>query len=172
MTTQIPRFELPKLALSAEKSMMTGVELGVAAGRNAERLLSANPTLTLICIDRWGGDRNHNLDEMVEAYKRLDRFGERAVILRGSFDQYAVYFPDEYFDFVYVDGYAHTGQDAGNTLRKWWPLVKAGGVFSGHDYHPDYQPTIDAVNAFFDEAGIPFLVNDDKPYPSWYAVKP
>lgn len=169
--SNLQRFELPRLAAEGKNPMM-GVELGVASGRNAENLLRENPSLTLICIDRWGGDRNHSLDEMVTAYRRLEQFGDRCVILRGSFDQYATYFPDEYFDFCYVDGYAHTGQDSGNTLRKWWPLVKSGGVFSGHDYHPEYQQTIDTVDAFFDGLGLEFSTTDEDPYPSWYAIKP
>ncbi len=57
-------------------------------------------------------------------------------------------FEDEFFDFVYIDGYAHTGQENGSTIDQWYPKVKKGGVLSGHDYHPKFPLVIAAVDRF------------------------
>jgi hypothetical protein len=57
-------------------------------------------------------------------------------------------FPDEYFDFIYVDGYAHTGQERGKTFYDWWPKVKPGGLFGGDDYDVQWPETTTAVNTF------------------------
>jgi hypothetical protein len=165
------RSDLPTLCKTGSTRLI-GVELGVARGKNAHNLVRKTPDLVLCCIDRWSGDRGHSLDELVAASNLLAPYKDRALIMRGSFEHYLPLFPDEYFDFVYIDGYAHTGQLGGSTLRDWWPKAKTGGVFAGHDYHPEYQPTIDAVDAFFAELGIPFSILNEEPYPSWYVVKP
>lgn len=40
--------------------------------------------------------------------------------------------------FIYVDGYAHTGEDRGKTLFDWYPKLKIGGLMAGDDYHDDW----------------------------------
>jgi hypothetical protein len=79
---------------------------------------------------------------------------------------------------IYIDGYAHTGQEGGQTLRDWWPKLAPGGVFAGHDYDlAAYPQTVCAVNDFIlemDRRGIRLhlQVIDEKPHPSWWIVKP
>ena len=40
---------------------------------------------------------------------------------------------DEYFDFVYIDA-RHDFKGVYEDLVKWWPKLKKGGIFAGHDY--------------------------------------
>ena len=60
-------------------------------------------------------------------------------------------------------------------LEMWYPKVKSGGVFGGHDYH-DYENSIftcnvkTAVDKFF--AGNHTLHIVPGEVPSWYMVKP
>ena len=42
-------------------------------------------------------------------------------------------FPDEYFDFVYIDA-DHTFDGCYHDICSWYPKVKKGGVISGHDF--------------------------------------
>jgi len=42
-------------------------------------------------------------------------------------------FPDEYFDFVYIDA-LHTYKGCKIDIESWWPKVKPGGLFAGDDY--------------------------------------
>jgi hypothetical protein len=95
-----------------------------------------------------------------------------------TFDEALPLFKDASLDFIYVDGYAHTGQDGGATLATWYPKLKPGGFFAGHDYHPRWKPTMEAVDAFtrqhelhFAVANIPDNPKPD-PFPSWWLVKP
>ena len=81
--------------------------------------------------------------------------------------------PDSYFDFIYIDGYAHTGQDGGKTLEDWYPKLRAGGIFAGHDYHKHWSPTIDSVDAFrrsINHRGDLQLTLKDT-FPSWWFLK-
>ncbi len=144
------------------------VELGVATGYYSEVLARAHLD-ELVLVDKWNDHHNEEERRMVVAKFKED---PRVRILHMLFEEAAKLFSDGYFDFVYVDGYAHTGQDNGKTLEVWWPKLKRGGIFAGHDYHPIYQPTVDAVNAFCAQRELTFCTTEEAFYPSWYLVKP
>lgn len=151
------------------------LELGVAAGSYSEELLQNPNVKRLYSIDRWGNDGKHNDAEYLRVLHRFEKYGDRSVIVRRSFEQAAVMF-NQVFDFIYVDGYAHTGQDGGKTLRDWFDKLKPGGIFAGHDYHPRWQPTIDVVNKFVEENNLPLYITKEYDqgthvYPSWYTHK-
>ena len=75
--------------------------------------------------------------------------------------------------YIYIDGYAHTGQFGGRTLSDWWPKLKAGGIFAGHDYHPEWPRTVAEVNLFARSRGLPVNVTSCAlEYPSWWVMKP
>eukprot|EP00933_Yihiella_yeosuensis_P021056 TRINITY_DN16756_c6_g1_i1.p1 TRINITY_DN16756_c6_g1~~TRINITY_DN16756_c6_g1_i1.p1 ORF type:complete len:282 (+),score=36.57 TRINITY_DN16756_c6_g1_i1:92-847(+) len=42
-------------------------------------------------------------------------------------------YPDESFDFIYVDA-LHDRKSALRDIRTWWPKLKPGGIMAGHDY--------------------------------------
>jgi hypothetical protein len=152
-----------------------GVELGVARGVYSEAILREGKVSRLWSIDRWSD--HHDLHEYFHAAKRLARIGRgRSSVLRCTFDEALPLFADASLDFVYVDGYAHTGQESGHTLCSWWPKVKPGGIMAGHDFHPKYQATVDAVQAFCRENRLSLnltcahMENSDE-YRSWWVVK-
>ena len=150
-----------------------GVELGVAAGDFSETIFKEGKIRRLWSIDRWSD--HHGITEYFAASKRLSRIGHgRVVTLRSTFADALHLFPDESLDFIYVDGYAHTGQEGGGTLRDWWAKLKRGGVFSGHDYHPRYKPTIREVDAFAASHNLKIATTDASgdEFPSWFVTKP
>jgi predicted O-methyltransferase YrrM len=154
-----------------------GVELGVAAGAYSRILLERHPTLTLYSVDRWGGDRGHGNVQFRRAYENLRWAGERSIIVRAFFEDALVTFCDGIFDFIYIDGYAHTGQDDGRTLEQWWPKLRVGGIFAGHDYSPHWPKTVHAVDRFLQEKGLTPGVTDEPSepntttFPSWFVLK-
>lgn len=167
------RTDLPSLLLRLGL-VGEGVELGVARGDFSDHLLSHAPIRRLWSIDAWAGDRGHDLAQCAATTQRLARHGERSVVLRARFDEALALFPEASLDFVYVDGYAHTGNEAGRTLLDWWPRVRPGGLFAGHDYAPEWPRNVEAVDRFREVAGIPdeqFWVTDGDRYPSWGVVK-
>lgn len=122
-----------------------GIELGVAQGEFAERILKANHLREFHGVDKYND--HHDEREYLKTLKRLMVY-KNYTLHKMSFDNALELFPDEYFDFIYIDGYAHTGQNNGKTLEDWYKKCKVGGIFSGDDYSSKYQKTIDVVNNF------------------------
>jgi ubiquinone/menaquinone biosynthesis C-methylase UbiE len=127
-----------------------GIELGVARGEFAERILKANHLSMFYGVDKY--DDHHNEVEYQTTVKKLSIY-KNYTLHRMTFEQALDLFPDEHFDFIYIDGYAHTGQDNGKTLHDWYKKCKTGGIFSGDDYTPEYQLTIDNVDQFVKQHG-------------------
>mmetsp|Transcript_14345 Transcript_14345/g.22249 ORF Transcript_14345/g.22249 Transcript_14345/m.22249 type:complete len:103 (-) Transcript_14345:59-367(-) len=87
-----------------------------------------------------------------------------------TFDDALHHFTDGFFDMVYIDGYAHTGQDAGKTLVKWIQKVRPGGILAGHDYDLASWPlTYHNVNVFVNTLGLNVTITSvcDDDHPSW-----
>jgi hypothetical protein len=150
-----------------------GVELGVAAGGFSEAILRNSGCTRLWSIDRW--DDHHDTKEYVAAARRLADAGQgRCIPLRISFHDALPLFADGSLDFIYIDGYAHTGQEGGKTLQEWWSKLRPGGVFAGHNYHLRWVPTIRAVDAFVASHQLPLHVtgSESAGSRSWWTRKP
>ncbi|WP_279473885.1 class I SAM-dependent methyltransferase [Aeromonas caviae] len=106
-----------------------GIELGVAEGIFSERIMKLGQLSFLYGVDMYAGDRGHDINQYKSAFMRLDKYREKYALLKMKFDEALDMFPDEYFDFIYVDGYAHTGEEEGKTLHDWFPKLKVGGGF-------------------------------------------
>ncbi len=147
-------------------------ELGVARGDFSAALLRQHAHIgNLYAIDKWNDER-HPASE--EAIARQNLSDPRAVVLRKSFEEAAkcTDLGRVKFDLIYIDGYAHTGQDSGATLAQWWPKLKSGGIFAGHDYDPAWPLTIDAVNNFAAKNNLIINTILEKPFNSWWVKKP
>jgi hypothetical protein len=113
--------------------------------------------------------------KIYEGISRLPRAGSRGTdrAIRKGGDVFAP-FDDAGLDFVYVDGYAHQGNEGGETLRQWLEKVRPGGIFAGHDYHPKWKKNLAAVDAFrhanADQIS-QFQITAADPFPSWVVVK-
>jgi hypothetical protein len=168
------RWELTKII----RPRGVGVELGVANGIFSELILSKSTLDYLYSIDMYG-DRKHPVAQYKSALVRLAPYRARNSILRMRFDEASSLFPDQYFDFIYVDGFAANGEEGGTTFYDWWPKLKRGGVFAGHDYSPDWPLVVKAVDRFIAETGLClFTVGgeadpDDAQnrYASWFTVR-
>jgi hypothetical protein len=162
----------PKTRADLAKMVPAGglvIELGVAAWQFAEEMLRAAPWIRYLGVDRWSD--HHDLREMLTAAERIRPY-QTPEFLTSTFADAVGTIEDDSADMIYVDGYAHTGQEGGRTLRDWWPKVKPGGIFAGHDYSAHYPQTIAAVDAFVCEIGLDLRVIDENPHPSWWIIKP
>jgi len=83
-------------------------------------------------------------------------------------------FGEEVFDWVYIDA-SHTYEGAVLDIITWLPLVKRGGVISGHDFDPPATATDaadfgveEAVRDMFEDN---FRLTDESCFKSWYVIK-
>ncbi len=169
-------YALPSVATRVELAGLispggNAAELGVAKGSFSDELLRARSDIHLYSIDRWAGDRGHDDGEFSAARALLARHGGRSTVVRKSFAEAVQDFGPGSLDFIYLDGYAHDGQDGGRTLESWWSRVKPGGIFAGHDYHPDWKSTMDVVDDFCRRHGLEMQTTSGDFFPSWYVRK-
>ena len=110
----------------------------------------------------FGVDRYSDLHDTQEYKAALKRIGLSAPchVLRMTFAEALDLFEDEYFDFIYIDGFAHTGEEGGRTLYGWYRTLKVGGVMAGDDYHPDWPLVMWAVNDFAARTGEPLFCTE------------
>lgn len=148
-----------------------GVELGVAEGVFSKRMVESGKFEHFVGIDMYADD--HDVNQYKKALRSVGLFSDYK-LLRMRFDEAIDLFENESVDFVYVDGYAHGGEEGGETIFEWFKKVKVGGVIAGDDYHPDWPLVCEAVNEFAIQTGEDLFVTDkvepDNPYcryPTW-----
>lgn len=107
-----------------------GLELGVAAGSFSKEMISCKKFSTYIGIDAYLGVHKNEYSKALQVYG----LESKHKLIKGGFDQFCGLFEDEYFDFIYFDGFAHTGQEAGKTIKNYLPKLKKGGILAGDDY--------------------------------------
>lgn len=149
-----------------------GIELGVAEAKFSEKLLLNGNFSHLYGVDIYAGDRGHDESQYEQALDKLSKHNNYTLI-RKTFEQALEDFEDEFFDFIYIDGYAHTGQNEGKTLHDWYLKLKKGGLFSGDDYSKRWPENYRAVNEFVSKKDLELhVINDWNSHRSWLCFKP
>ena len=169
------RWELLKFV----KPFGIGVELGVASGAFSRIILDHSALGYLYSIDMYA-NKSHTTEEYKRALRLLSPHKERNQLLRMRFDEALDLFPDEHFDFIYVDGFASTGEEDGKTMHDWYMKLAPGGLMGGHDYGPEWPLVIKSADRFaaehelqlFTVGGIADKLDPQNRYPSWFVVKP
>ncbi|KAL1523570.1 hypothetical protein AB1Y20_018506 [Prymnesium parvum] len=154
LRTLTHRDRLPDLANDLN---LTGraVELGVFRGEFAEANLKTWRGRRYYLVDLWaatdcvGGDGgacvysngSRSYDKRT-AELRMARLGERGrgrfELVQASTTDAASRFADGFFDWIYLDA-THTYAAARQDILTWWPKLRVGGLFSGHDYQFQHQ---------------------------------
>jgi hypothetical protein len=137
------RFDLIKLL----QPNSIGIELGVAEGVFSTKMVESGAFSHFFAVDMYS-DRGHDTAQYKKALKSVGILANYK-LLRMTFDDALDLFPNHFFDFVYVDGYAHTGEEEGKTIFNWHKKVKKGGILAGDDYCPQKWPLVtQQVNRF------------------------
>jgi len=103
-----------------------GVEIGVDFGENTGLMLDCCERLFLDLVEI------KPMSKEVEVYCEIGRAKYHQLLSIEA----AKTFPDNHFDFIYIDA-EHDYVNVMLDLNAWWPKVKTGGVFSGHDFWDD-----------------------------------
>ncbi len=137
-------------------------EVGVFKGGNALRLLTMNIE-KLYLIDpykEWTDMIFHPQKEADEAKNiMLERINkhpkkDKVKFIQKTSIEGSKLFEDSFFDFVYIDG-NHQYDSLMADLIHWYPKVKKGGYFGGHDYCAERVAS--AVKDFAKERGLDFI---------------
>jgi len=123
------------------------VEVGVAFGGYAK-----------FFIDGWKGKKIWLVDpyeeQSLEVYRERDKkpydswhnqvkamedSDSRVKLIRKYSVDASMDFSNDQLDFVYIDG-NHEYSHVINDLDSWYPKLKSGGVFAGHDYNNNTDP--------------------------------
>ena len=152
-----------------------GIELGVAEGNFSYHMMESKKFIKFYGIDSYN-DFQHNDDEYHLTKQKMSKF-KNYQLIKDTFENSLNLFKDNYFDFIYIDGFAHTGNNGGETIFNWFDKLKVGGILSGDDYHKDWPLVIEVVNDFVRQTNFKLFLTDkidDDPYsqyPSWFVIK-
>lgn len=112
----------------------TVAEIGVNEGGFSQSILDICNPKRLHLIDSWGSERYHDgLSVIVNEKFSAQIANESIEINRGLSTEVVDEFPDNYFDWVYLDT-VHDYVTTKKELEKYAVKIKEGGIISGHDY--------------------------------------
>ncbi len=122
--------------------------------------------------NRLQDDQDPFFDMTVE---HLARFGERSRIVRQTSLEASKQFENGTLDFVYIDA-RHDLPWIAEDLRVWWPKIRTGGVFAGHDYlDGDLEAGRFRVRSAVDEFAAEHRLavwSTAEEWPSWITLRP
>ena len=146
---------------------VVGCEVGVADGKHAFNMLYHLNTTKLYLVDIWkyydgfftknrdsrtrykNGVCDKQLSELLDSCKRrLKRFNNNVVYIR-KLSHEAIDDIHDVLDYCYLDC-NHQYEYVKRDIELYFPLVKVGGVFGGHDFSPCTPNVCRAVLEFAD----------------------
>lgn len=155
------------------------VELGVFDGKFSKMILENLTPKKLYLVDPWeigndknGGDEKYGdqIGDLPTSYSNNNHLeivknnfqaeiGDNIIEIIKKFSYDAVkLFPDNYFDFIYIDA-CHLYNCVKSDLIDYLPKLKNGGLMCGHDYIEfDNFGIIPAVNEFIIEHNFEFVL--------------
>jgi hypothetical protein len=139
------RVQRAEYVSSLIKPNAIGVEIGVCEGIFAYHVLLKQEPAKLYLIDPWeyGLQKDMEINPTPEKQRLRDQqyvkvcqyfapYENVEIIRQKSEDAFSL-FPDEYFDYVYIDG-EHSYDAVMRDLTNYLPKVKVGGYLIGDDY--------------------------------------
>jgi len=133
-----------------------GIELGVYQARTTVMLLQNCPSIkTLYGVDNWlpfddkiKDSYNDEIEVSVSRpeaelnfhvahnHVKYSGFADKCILLKEDTNKTAERFEQSFFDFIFLDAHLNKEQFS-NDLEIWYPKLKKGGLFAGHDWNCD-----------------------------------
>jgi len=168
----INRFEIINKLLGHNN---IGVELGVAEGNFSESAMHSDKFKFFYGVDSYA-EFQHNSDEFLKTKKKLSKFSNYK-LLRSTFNDALDKFENNSLDFIYIDGFAHTGNNGGEVIEKWSKKIKVGGIIAGDDYDKQWPLVVETVNELIKQTKLELYltkITKSDPYScyaSWFVIK-
>lgn len=158
-------------------------EIGVMFGGFARTILGKWKGEIYYAVDLWRRLSAEEYRERTEGidyeacYQQVQAMAEadpRICVIRHRSVNAARFVPDQCLDWVFIDA-NHSYRAVLADMDAWWPKVRPGGIFSGHDYGldtnwPNFTEVKPAVDRWSQEHNLPFVLGDKGS--TWYALKP
>eukprot|EP01012_Entosiphon_sulcatum_P004852 TRINITY_DN12010_c0_g1_i1.p1 TRINITY_DN12010_c0_g1~~TRINITY_DN12010_c0_g1_i1.p1 ORF type:complete len:262 (-),score=44.82 TRINITY_DN12010_c0_g1_i1:13-798(-) len=131
--------------LAEKQGFRVGIEVGVYRGLFAKDILSRwKSAERYYCVDLWkaqenyGGDiANRNQQQFNKLFdetkERLSPWRGKVHFLRDFSTIAAQKIANDSVDYIYIDA-RHDYKGVGEDLVAYWPKLKRGGLFAGHDF--------------------------------------
>lgn len=149
------------------KNYKVGAEIGVDWGEYSNLLLTFSELNALWSIDSWEGKWVHRLKEV---YPKLGTHGERSKIIVRRSVEASEQFIDGQLDFIYIDA-DHRYEGITADIKAWFPKLRIGGMFAGHDYVIERKcDVISAVDEFMKGRKEDLHLTQEH-LTSWYLIK-
>ena len=128
-------------AMIAEMKHPKVLEIGCDIGDTTQFLLDSNPTCVLTGVDPyenyidWNGNNLNEREVVYEKFSnRLNGYSNRFDLIRKYSDDAVSDVLDESFDLIFIDG-LHEYNQLTKDCANFYPKLKEGGIFAGHDYN-------------------------------------
>lgn len=168
--------------LNDHNFLLDGAEIGVLSGVFSRNILSQWKGKNLFMVDPLiqqpvdvyrEDDGRFNYAVSRKLCRELTHEDHRAILMLELSSDASRKFGTGSLDFVYIDA-NHSYEFVIQDMDLWWPKVKPGGLFGGHDYYnstvPPYFNEVErAVLDWSKNMGIPFEVS--KKCSSWWMRK-
>jgi len=173
MRKEMQHDQLSKLLISHFDTDITGIEIGTGTAQTTEWILLTVPKLKLLyTIDPYQHDEMSQFEahapiEKQEEWKRIAEsklalLSDRVIRIIDTSDNATNILPNE-VDFVWIDG-DHTSSQVKKDLINYFPKVKKGGIFGGHDYQhviPMFREMIDGT-IYLGDDWTWWIIKDDR----------
>jgi len=152
-------------------------EIGVYNGKYSLVICQSFPELQKhFCVDTWLPSRNHRWQRRLDAaYVKAQRILKDYPVefLRMTSLEAAKKFKRDELDFVYIDA-LHDAWNVMHDLKAWYPIVRSGGMVSGHDW--GHAGVSRGLRLFEMQIQDNFTIqhtdlDGGDPMPSWYFIK-
>ena len=154
-------FTYPNFYSSVVRSFPAGskfVEVGSWRGRSAcflgVEIHNSGKDIKLDCVDTWNGSEEHVGYDILENDGLYNEFISNIEPISHIINPIRMeslkavdLYEDESLDLVFLDA-SHKYEDIKADILAWYPKVKKGGIFAGHDY-PTWTQVVRAVDEYF-----------------------
>jgi len=139
--------------LIQERGYERGAEIGIFEGETSELVLRFCPQFKLVMIDP---------ENMQKALERTKSYRTRRLPIISDEATVATFMAPGSFDIVFLDA-DHSYEAVYGGIKRWLPLVRKGGLLTGHDYgQTDWNFGVDkAVQQIESELGVKAAILPD-----------
>lgn len=152
------------------------VEVGAFMGKSASyagvEIINSGKNIKYDIVDHFMGSLNDPVGNGCKdiCLKNIEPVSSVVKLVNLPSVVAATLYADNSLDYVFLDG-DHNYEGIKADLIAWYPKLKSGALFAGHDYEPPFPGVIRAVKEFFEEKNISYVPPAGSPY-VWKMVKP